>query len=159
MATPRVMAAMTVKMPAPVSMASTARSKQTTLSMTPPAKLKSKLTVRLESFCSSAPMRPPRPVPSTPAMAVVKIKVSMVPIVVPLFSIYNRIITQKPREFNINRQIFLSAAAAFFPEHPAQQQAGHQSGKGNAHPAESQLIQRQLAKDLAHRTQRQTDRG
>ena len=65
----------------PVSMASVIRSKQTTLIITPAAKLKSKLTTRLESFCSVAPIRPPTPVPTTPAMAVVRIKVSITPII------------------------------------------------------------------------------
>ena len=69
-----------VAMPTCVAMASTTRSKQTTASITPPAKLSSRLTVRLESFCKIAPMRPPRPVPTTPAMAVVSSRVVITPI-------------------------------------------------------------------------------
>ena len=42
----------------------------THLKMTPPAKLSSRLTTRLESRCSSAPATPPRPVPPTPASVV-----------------------------------------------------------------------------------------
>ena len=73
---------MTVGTPTPVSIASVTRSKETTLSMTPPAKLKSRLTVRLESFCSSAPIRPPRPVPPIPAIVVVSMSVPMTPMMI-----------------------------------------------------------------------------
>lgn len=73
----------TVIIPTPVPIASTTRSKQTTLNITPPAKLKSRLTVRLESFCSMAPIKPPNPVPPTPAMVVATIKVAKTPVTIP----------------------------------------------------------------------------
>ena len=78
--TPNATAAMTVKTPTVVAIASVIRSRQTTLSITPPAKLSRRLTVRLESFCSSAPINPPRPVPTTPAMAVAARSVPMMPV-------------------------------------------------------------------------------
>jgi hypothetical protein len=46
------------------------RSMQTTLSITPLAKLKSRLTILSESLRKQAESRPPTPVPPTPAMAV-----------------------------------------------------------------------------------------
>ena len=58
-----------------VSMALTIRSKQTIAVITPPAKLKSRLTVFLESFLNKAPISPPRPVPPMPASAVASISV------------------------------------------------------------------------------------
>ena len=41
--------------------------------MTPPAKAKSRLIVRLDSLLNSAPMRPPSPVPPAPEMSVTNV--------------------------------------------------------------------------------------
>ena len=63
---------MMVWIPTFVSIELMMRSKQTMLSMTPAAKLSSRLTVREESFPNMAPTIPPSPVPPTPATAVTK---------------------------------------------------------------------------------------
>ena len=76
--TPIAIAKITVKIPTSVAIASETRSKHTTLSITPPAKLSRRLTVRLEPFWNKAPIRPPSPVPATPAIAVAAIKVAIV---------------------------------------------------------------------------------
>ena len=52
--------------------ASCIKSKQTTASITPPAKLRRRETIFDESFFMSAPIRPPMPVPTHPAMNVTK---------------------------------------------------------------------------------------
>ena len=70
MATPVKIDVITIKICVPVAIASCIKSKQTTLSMTPPAKLNNKLTVLLESLRNNAPIKPPSPVPTTPEIAV-----------------------------------------------------------------------------------------
>ena len=87
-ATPNAIEPTTRARPMSVSIASVTRSKHTTLSMTPPAKLSSRLTIRSEFFCKTAPIRPPSPVPPTPARAVVMIKVSIMPIVISLLCLH-----------------------------------------------------------------------
>ena len=57
-------------------MASVRRSRQTTLSITPAAKLRSRLTECSESRLNNIPISPPTPVPPTPAIAVIIITVS-----------------------------------------------------------------------------------